>query len=114
MNCWLATGVPGGDCDANSRRSTTGSRNDLITMPATEAFTAGLPVEIGQIDRELKKLWDTSGGVMTRASLINLAVYSEAPGSLGSNTAIISQITHLHLEAGIQVFDCSVCVEPRV
>ena len=27
---------------------------------------------------------------MTRASLINLAVYSEAPDSLGKNTAIIS------------------------
>ena len=65
-------------------------------MAATEAFTAGLPVEVGQIDRELKKLWDASGGVMTRASLINLAVYSEAPDSLGKNTAIISQITENH------------------
>ena len=27
-------------------------------MPATETFAAGLPVEVGQIDRELKKLWD--------------------------------------------------------
>jgi len=59
MNCWLATGVPGGDCDANSRRSTTGSRNDLITMPATEAFTAGLPVEIRLQDyRELDERFD--------------------------------------------------------
>ena len=33
---------------------------------------------------------------MTRASLINLAVYSEAPDSLGKNTAIISQITENH------------------
>ena len=45
------------------------------------SFTAGLPVEVGQIHRELKKLWDASDGVMTRASLINLAVYSEAPDS---------------------------------
>ena len=65
-------------------------------MPATETFTAGLPVEVGQIHRELKKLWDESDGVMTRASLINLAVYSEAPDSLGKNTAIISQLTEDH------------------
>ena len=53
----------------------------LQAMPvAAETFTAGLPVEIGQIERELKKLWDASNEVMTRASLINLAVYSEATG----------------------------------
>ncbi len=66
-------------------------------MPRDRRLSAaGLPVEIGQIDRELKKLWDASDGVMTRASLINLAVYSEAPDSLGKNTAIISQITENH------------------
>jgi len=66
-------------------------------MPATaETFTAGLPVEVGQIQRELKKLWDSSDGVMTRASLINLAVYSEAPDSLGKNTAILSQLAEDH------------------
>jgi len=44
-------------------------------MPASaETFTPGLPVEIGQIDRELNKLWDAGDGVMTRASLMNLAV----------------------------------------
>ena len=96
MNCWRATGAPGEDYDATSSRNAAESRNDLITMAATEAFTTGLPVEVGQIDRELKKLWDASGGVMTRASLINLAVYSEAPDSLGRNTAIISQITENH------------------
>jgi glucose-6-phosphate dehydrogenase assembly protein OpcA len=63
---------------------------------SVEPFAAGLPVEVGQIHRELKKLWDASGGVMTRASLINLAVYSEAPDSLGANTALISQITQNH------------------
>src|SRR5450432_2025865 len=66
-------------------------------MPATpETFAAGAPVEIGKIDRELKKLWDQSDGVMTRASLINLAVYSEAPDSLGKNTALVSEITENH------------------
>ena len=69
-------------------------------MPETLApppqLSAGMPVEIGKIDRELKKLWDQSDGAMTRASLINLAVYSEAPGSLPLNTAAIAEITEDH------------------
>ena len=59
-------------------------------------FAAGLPVEIGKIDRELKKLWEQGGEVMTRASLINLAVYSDDPDSLAENTRIISEITREH------------------
>jgi glucose-6-phosphate dehydrogenase assembly protein OpcA len=66
-------------------------------MPATtENFAPGMPVEIDKIDRELKKLWEASGGVATRASLVNLAVYSEAPDSLGANTNLISRITENH------------------
>jgi glucose-6-phosphate dehydrogenase assembly protein OpcA len=66
-------------------------------MPATaENYSLGLAVEIGKIDRELKKLWEQSAGAMTRASLINLAVYSEAPDSLARNTQLISQITQNH------------------
>ncbi len=66
-------------------------------MPATaETFAAGIPVEIGEIQRELKKLWGSEESAMTRASLINLAVYSEAPDSLGANTGIISQLTEDH------------------
>ncbi|MEO8043287.1 MAG: glucose-6-phosphate dehydrogenase assembly protein OpcA [Spartobacteria bacterium] len=66
-------------------------------MPAAaETFSAGLPVEVGQIQRELKNLWAAGDGVMTRASLINLAVYSEAPDSLGTNTAIVARLTEEH------------------
>jgi glucose-6-phosphate dehydrogenase assembly protein OpcA len=66
-------------------------------MPATtENVSLGLPVEIGKIDRELKKLWAEGGGAKTRASLINLAVFSEAAGSLPVNTRIISEITEDH------------------
>jgi len=61
-----------------------------------ENISPGLPVEIGKIDRELKRLWAEGGGAKTRASLINLAVYSEAPGSLPENTKIISEITEDH------------------
>ena len=62
----------------------------------TETFAPGLPVEIGKIDRELKKLWAESGSAMTRASLMNLAVYSEASDSLPRNTEIIFKITEDH------------------
>jgi glucose-6-phosphate dehydrogenase assembly protein OpcA len=63
-------------------------------MAATaENYSLGLPVEIGKIEKELKKLWAESEGAMTRASLINLAIYSEAPGSLEKNTQLIAKIT---------------------
>ena len=66
-------------------------------MPAIiESHSLGLPVELGNIDSELKKLWQQGEGVMTRASLINLAIYSEAPGSLKTNTRLIAKITEDH------------------
>src|SRR5712692_5869990 len=66
-------------------------------MPAiAENYSLGLAVEIGKIDKELKKLWAESEGSMTRASLINLAIYSEAPGSLEKNTQIIAKIAENH------------------
>jgi glucose-6-phosphate dehydrogenase assembly protein OpcA len=66
-------------------------------MPtATEKYSLGLPVEVDKIDNELKKLWAESIGTMTRASLINLAVYSETPGSLEKNTQLLSRITENH------------------
>jgi glucose-6-phosphate dehydrogenase assembly protein OpcA len=66
-------------------------------MPAApETFALGIPVEIGKIDRELKKLWEAADGALTRASLINLAIYSEEPDSLGRNTGLISEITENH------------------
>ncbi|MEP6698632.1 MAG: glucose-6-phosphate dehydrogenase assembly protein OpcA [Verrucomicrobiota bacterium] len=66
-------------------------------MPeAAEIHSLGLSVEIGKIDRELKKLWGDGGDTEARASLINLAVYSEAPGSLALNTEIVSKIAENH------------------
>jgi glucose-6-phosphate dehydrogenase assembly protein OpcA len=66
-------------------------------MPATaENYSLGLHVEISRIAKELKKLWAESAGAMTRASLINLAIYSETAGSLEKNTQVISQITQSH------------------
>src|SRR5260370_11266790 len=61
-----------------------------------ETYSLGLEVEIGKIDQELKKLWEQGEGAMTRASLVNLAVYSEAPGSLEKNTQLIVNIAESH------------------
>lgn len=66
-------------------------------MPDTiPSFSQGVPVEIGKIDRELKKLWEQDDGTTTRASLMNLAVYCEGQEAMARNTEIISQITQSH------------------
>jgi len=66
-------------------------------MPASaETYSLGEPVEISEIGRKLKTLWKESEGAMTRASLINLAIYSEKPDSLEKNTQLIVRITENH------------------
>jgi glucose-6-phosphate dehydrogenase assembly protein OpcA len=66
-------------------------------MPAAaETYSLGAPVEIGKIEQELKKLWREGEGAMTRASLMNLAIYSEEPGSLEGNTKLAAEITENH------------------
>lgn len=73
-----------------------------------------MPVEIGKIERELKKLWEQGGEVMTRASLINLAIYSEAPGSLERNTGIIAEIAEDHACRAIVIAAQPAAKEDRV
>jgi glucose-6-phosphate dehydrogenase assembly protein OpcA len=66
-------------------------------MPAAaETYSLGVPVEIGKIEQELKKLWREGEAAMTRASLMNLAIYSEEPGSLEKNTKLAAEITENH------------------
>ncbi len=68
-------------------------------MPAEtteQFFGAGLTVEIGQIQRELKKLWQEGEGNATRASRLNLVIYSDAPHSLRANTALIERVARQH------------------
>ena len=73
-----------------------------------------MPVEIGKIERELKKLWAEGDEKMTRASLMNLAVYSEAKDSLGRNTQIIAQITEDHACRAIVIAADRTAQEERV
>ena len=62
----------------------------------TENYSLGRQVELDKIDSELKELWAQTEGAMTRASLVNLAVYSEVPGSLEENTQLIAKIAENH------------------
>jgi len=57
---------------------------------------SGFQVEIHQIDRELKKLWESEQGSATRASLINLAVYCDGIKEMGVATELISELTRSH------------------
>ena len=66
-------------------------------MPAgAQKYSLGESVELNAIGRALKKLWPEDESALTRASLINLAVYSEKPGSLERNTQLIARITESH------------------
>ena len=56
----------------------------------------GLPVEIGRIGKELGRLWESSDDTKTRASLLNLVIYTEEPEALDSNTELISTIASRH------------------
>jgi glucose-6-phosphate dehydrogenase assembly protein OpcA len=78
-------------------------------MPAiAETYSLGLPVEVSKIDQELKKLWRESQATATRASLVNLAVYSEEAGSLTKNTQLMANITENHACRAIVIeADCN-------
>jgi len=55
----------------------------------------GREVSVGSIDKELRKLWEEDDA-RTNASLMNLAVYSEEPGSLEKNSEAVRELTAEH------------------
>ncbi|MCA1658682.1 MAG: glucose-6-phosphate dehydrogenase assembly protein OpcA [Verrucomicrobiaceae bacterium] len=67
-----------------------------MTTSTAEISALGMPVEVRKIGGELKKLWCQGDEKMSRASLMNLAVYSEAPGSLEQNTHLVAEIALEH------------------
>jgi glucose-6-phosphate dehydrogenase assembly protein OpcA len=67
-----------------------------MTTDSIPHFSPGLPVEIGRIEKELGKLWEESGDGKTRASLINLAIYTESAEAVAKNTDLIAQIASEH------------------
>lgn len=68
----------------------------MPTEAPEEFFEDGIPVEIGKVNRELKKLWQDSDQVATRASRLNLVIYSTAEHSLRANTASVEQVARQH------------------
>jgi glucose-6-phosphate dehydrogenase assembly protein OpcA len=65
-------------------------------MPEIHDLVRGTPVEVSQINRRLNELWEQEVDVLTRASLVNFAVYSEAPDALSANTELMAQLTQEH------------------
>lgn len=61
-------------------------------MPQLDPSMLGFEVDIGQIDGNLRRLWE-SNETASRASLLNFAIYSEEEGSLAANTSLISEFT---------------------
>ena len=65
--------------------------NEILSMH----HELGREVPIGGIDKELHKLW-AEDDARTNASLVNLAVYSEKPGSLVENSRAMRELTREH------------------
>jgi len=59
-------------------------------------FSPGLPVEVGDIDRQLGELWSASDAGKVRASLVNLVVYSESPDAIAENTPLLAALASDH------------------
>ena len=76
-----------------------------MEAPVTfDASRLGIPVEIGRIDKELGKLWDSSDDSKTRASLINFVIHTGDAASLAADTEIISTIAAKHACRAILIF----------
>jgi len=66
------------------------------TLPSeTDLGRLGLETPITRIDRALKEFW-TDDEAKTRASLINLAIYTEDSGILVANNDILDQVAAQH------------------
>jgi glucose-6-phosphate dehydrogenase assembly protein OpcA len=86
-------------------------------MPETlDLPQLGTPVPVSQINRELKKLWDTGTGTSapTRASLINFAVYCRDTDALVENNALLSEFTRNHACRALLICVCRKAPEPHI
>lgn len=68
----------------------------METPLTPETAGLGIPVEIGRIDKELGRIWESSADTKTRASLINFVIHSSDSSTLAADTAIISSIAARH------------------
>lgn len=70
------------------------SMTDTSTIP-TPCPELGLEVKVSEIDKALRQLWEQDEA-RTNASLMNLVVFSEKPGALLENSAIVRELTREH------------------
>jgi glucose-6-phosphate dehydrogenase assembly protein OpcA len=85
-----------------------------MTRMPLDTSLLGLPVELGQVGRELKKLWESTGGTKSRASLVNFAVRCEGTEALEANTRLISDFTREHACRAILLAQISDPTAPAV
>jgi len=68
--------------------------SNATTIP-TPCPELGMEVKVSEIDRALRQLWEQDEA-RTNASLMNLVVFSEKPGALLENSAIVRELTREH------------------
>jgi glucose-6-phosphate dehydrogenase assembly protein OpcA len=68
----------------------------IVSTDLAELINPGMPVEPGTIDKALGRLWEETDDSKTRASLINLVIYTEDASSAQANTEIIAQLAGEH------------------
>ncbi len=83
-------------------------------MGAATEVSPGLPVELGEIDRQLGRLWEESDAGKVRASLINLVIYSESPDAIRTNTPLLAEIAGNHAFRALLVQAAPHASEPKV
>ncbi|MBV9490700.1 MAG: glucose-6-phosphate dehydrogenase assembly protein OpcA [Verrucomicrobia bacterium] len=84
-------------------------------MATTEQEASpGLPVEVSKINRSLKQLWEQGGETLTKASLVNFAIYSEAPDALRFNSNLMAEVTRDHACRAILLAVNPAAVDRRV
>jgi len=83
-----------------------------LPLRSVDTALLGQSVDLGKISRELKKLWESTGGTSTRASLVNFVVYAEGEESLEANTRLISEFTRDHACRAILVARDRTAPEP--
>jgi glucose-6-phosphate dehydrogenase assembly protein OpcA len=77
-------------------------------MPANfDPSTLGRAVEVSQIGKELKKLWESDAGATTRASLINFAVIFRGTAGFAANVQLVAEFTSHHACRALLL-----CLEP--
>jgi glucose-6-phosphate dehydrogenase assembly protein OpcA len=52
-----------------------------------------MPIEVAKINRSLTQLWEQESDQLSKASLVNFAVYSEASDALSFNTQLMAEVT---------------------